>query len=191
MGTFYANEAVIIPDGVTAYVALSTPVMEQEETEEFATGVITMTQILDGIVPAQTGVLICGEQGTYYFSGTTASGSIIEGNLMKGYAGAAQYETVTLPEDASTYILSVKNGTAGFYKKDAAFKVYNHKSYLQVPKNTMNALRIRFGEESDPTAIPDIILGDTKPQAVYDLQGRRVQTPGKGIYIVGGKKVVY
>ena len=191
MGTFYANEAVTIPDGVTAYVALSTPVMEQEETEEFATGVITMTQILDGIVPAQTGVLICGEQGTYYFSGTTASGSIIEGNLMKGYAGAAQYETVTLPEDASTYILSVKNGTAGFYKKDAAFKVYNHKSYLQVPKNTMNALRIRFGEESDPTAIPDIILGNTKQQAVYDLQGRRVQTPGKGIYIVGGKKVVY
>ena len=191
MGTFYANEAVTIPDGVTAYVALSTPVMEQEETEEFATGVITMTQILDGIVPAKTGVLICGEQGTYYFSGTTASGSIIEGNLMKGYAGAAQYETVTLPEDASTYILSVKNGTAGFYKKDAAFKVYNHKSYLQVPKNTMNALRIRFGEESDPTAIPDIILGDTKQQAVYDLQGRRVQTPGKGIYIVGGKKVVY
>ncbi|MBR5531597.1 MAG: hypothetical protein IKU63_08875 [Bacteroidaceae bacterium] len=191
VGTFYANEAVEIPAGVTAYVALSNPVMEQEGTEEYATGVITMTPIMDGIVPAKTGVLICGEQGTYYFTSTTDAGTPIEGNLMKGYAGAAQYETVTLPEDASTYILSVKNGTAGFYKKDAAFKVYNHKSYLQVPKNTMNALRIRFGEESDPTAIPDIILGDTKQQAVYDLQGRRVQTPGKGIYIVGGKKVVY
>ena len=191
MGTFYANEAVQIPADVTAYVALSNPVMEQEGTKEYATGVITMTPIMDGIVPAKTGVLICGEQGTYYFTSTTDAGTPIEGNLMKGYAGAAQYETVTLPEDATTYILSVKNGTAGFYKKDKAFKVYNNKSYLQVPTNTMNALRIRFGEESDPTAIPDILLNGTEQQAVYDLQGRRVQTPGKGIYIVGGKKVVY
>ena len=26
---------------------------------------------------------------------------------------------------------------------------------------------------------------------VYDLQGRRVDTPSKGVYIVNGKKVVY
>jgi hypothetical protein len=29
-----------------------------------------------------------------------------------------------------------------------------------------------------------------KVKAIYDLQGRKVETPSKGIYIIGGKKVL-
>lgn len=41
-----------------------------------------------------------------------------------------------------------------------------------------------------PTGIDGISADDLKNGKVFDLQGRRVYNPGKGIYIVNGKKVV-
>jgi len=41
---------------------------------------------------------------------------------------------------------------------------------------------------------PDGILAPTtslRPAAVYDLSGRRVEHPSRGLYIVNGKKVLY
>lgn len=41
------------------------------------------------------------------------------------------------------------------------------------------------------TAVNTVVSdGTDTPQAVYDLSGRRVLRPGKGIYIVNGRKVV-
>ena len=49
-------------------------------------------------------------------------------------------------------------------------------------------------EKSDvETGISSVLLPATgDPAAVYDLQGRRVQSPQKGgVYVKGGRKVVY
>ena len=35
------------------------------------------------------------------------------------------------------------------------------------------------------------VQGIPSDNAVYDLSGRRVAKPGKGIYIVGGRKIVF
>ena len=190
IGTFYANDAVEIPEGVTAYVATQEPELEQEEGAAEATGVITLTAIQDGIIPAKTGTIICGEEGTYMFTSTTDTGTAVDSNLLKGYDGQEQYENVRLEEGANYYVLSVKNDIAGFYKKSAAFKVYDNKAYLKVPNIKASTLRISFGNDG-PTGVTDIILNGTMPQAVFDLQGRRVKNPQKGVYIVGGKKVVF
>ena len=40
------------------------------------------------------------------------------------------------------------------------------------------------------TAIAEIARDTDAPQAIYDLQGRRVNAVQKGIYIINGKKVV-
>ena len=182
MGTFYANEAVTIPEGVTAYVAIAEPEMTDGE------GSITLTAIKGGIVPAKTGVVICGKMGTYTFTGTKEEGIAVEGNLMKGYAGGADYEKVTLTDGFTTYVLTVKDGVTGFYKKTTSFKVYNHKAYLQVPNTQSASLRIRFG---NTTGIEDVEFRIQNSEfAIYDLQGRRVENPTKGIYIVNGKKVI-
>ena len=190
IGTFYANDAVEIPEGVTAYVATQEPTLEQEDGAAEATGVITLTAIQDGIIPAKTGTIICGEEGTYMFTSTTDAGTVVDENLLKGYDGQEQYENVSLEEGANYYVLSVKNNIAGFYKKNAAFKVYDNKAYLRVPEIKASTLRISFGNDG-PTGVTDIILNGTMPQAVFDLQGRRVKNPQKGVYIVGGKKVVF
>ena len=40
------------------------------------------------------------------------------------------------------------------------------------------------------TAIRDVQLTADDQSAVYDLQGRRVSKPTRGVYIVGGRKVL-
>ena len=190
IGTFYANEAMLIPEGVTAYVALENPTMEGE------TGYITLTNITDGIIPAQTGVVICGEADTYNFVPSTDAGTTdASNNLLKGYAGAFESQSVALPVEATNYVLTVMEGTAGFYRKDAGFKVYNHKAYLNVPvtqDGVAMTLRLRFENNDGTTDIVELPTSQLGVQPViYDLSGRRVQKAEKGVYIVNGKKVIF
>ena len=41
-----------------------------------------------------------------------------------------------------------------------------------------------------PTGINGVAGGNGGVKAVYDLQGRKVENPAKGIYIIDGKKVL-
>ncbi len=188
IGTFYANAATTIPEGVTAYVATEEPEMEEGE------GVLTMTKIEDGIIPAKTGVVVRGTAGEKYDFFYTAEDGATEtaGNMLRGYAGAEEFKTVSLTEDYISYVLAVMNNKAGFYRKDADFKVYNHKAYLNVPATTSaQVLSIRFGEGGGATSIENTLTVDGSKSEVFDLQGRRVLHPTKGLYIVNGKKVLF
>ena len=40
------------------------------------------------------------------------------------------------------------------------------------------------------TAVDEVKGDDVNVQAIYDLQGRRVEKPVKGIYIINGKKLL-
>ena len=185
IGTFYANDAMVVPEGITAYVALQEPTMTDGE------GTITMTEVIDGIIPTQTGALICGEPGIYTFKMADTDGTTdVANSLMTGYAGIYEYADVLLPPDGSTnYILAVKEDKIGFYRKSTGFKVYNNKAYLNVPGNAYS-LRIRFGKEEDTTEIENSEFTIHNSELIYDLQGRRVLNPTKGMYIVNGRKVV-
>ena len=192
IGTFYANEAMQIPEGVKAYVAREQPVIENN------VGVLKMTKIT-GILPAKTGAVLIAEEGTYCFVESENPGAAVTGNMLLGYAGTAEYEEVALPENASIYVLAVENEVAGFYKKDNEFKVYSNKAYLQVPGvSGARSIVLDFGGE---TGILETENGDVnqrstpegaevKTENCYDLSGRRVVKAQNGVYIVNGVKVV-
>ena len=185
MGTFYANDPMTIPSGVTAYVATTLPVMND------GVGTIAMTAITDGVIPAKTGVLLCAEEGEYVFGKVESEGTAVTGNMLYGYAGANEYENVALPTDGSTnYVLAVQNEKAGFYRKDKGFKVYNNKAYLNLPASVAGARALYFSFGDDATGILETESGEQKTENCYDLSGRRVEKAQKGIYIVNGKKVV-
>ena len=100
---------------------------------------------------------------------------------------------MALPTDGSTnYVLTVMNDKAGFYRKEAGFKVYNHKAYLNVPDaQNVRSLAIRFGADEETTSIDNGQLTiDNENVVIYDLIGRCVTNLTKGIYIVNGKKIV-
>jgi hypothetical protein len=45
--------------------------------------------------------------------------------------------------------------------------------------------------EGDATGISEVrSMTEDGKNDIYDLQGRKVQNPGKGLYIVNGKKVI-
>ena len=46
-------------------------------------------------------------------------------------------------------------------------------------------------KSTNPSAIEEVKGESGKVKAIYDLQGRKVETPSKGIYIVDGKKVIF
>ena len=60
-----------------------------------------------------------------------------------------------------------------------------------VPSSPAHARRLSIVHEGETTGISTVkTAADTKDAAVYDLQGRRVMQPTKGLFIVNGKKVV-
>ena len=64
-----------------------------------------------------------------------------------------------------------------------------HKAFLAIPKTSAAPSFIGF----DTTGI-DATLNDNgqmiNDNVIYDLSGRRVENPTKGLYIINGKKVV-
>lgn len=189
IGTFYANDAMVVPEGVTAYVATAEPKMNGKDAQGNATGTITMTKVEDGIIPAQTGAVIRGAQGIYSFKLADTEGKTdVTNSLMPGYAGIYEYEDVTLESGYTTYVLTVMDGKAGFYKKNAGFKVYNNKAYLNVP-GAAGARALYFEFDNDATGIVET-ENESEKTEIYDLAGRRVQKVQKGLYIVNGKKVL-
>ena len=87
------------------------------------------------------------------------------------------------------------NGT-DYVLKDGKFMKANAgtlaagKAYLKTDVNAAPALTIGYGDEGT-TGIRSIDNGQlTIDNVYYDLSGRRVAEPTKGVYIVNGKKVV-
>ena len=54
----------------------------------------------------------------------------------------------------------------------------------------LKSIRIRVHGEDGTTDIDNMTINGQQPAVIYDLQGRRVSNPGKGMYIVNGKKVM-
>ena len=51
----------------------------------------------------------------------------------------------------------------------------------------MHAFNVVFGDE---TGISEVVRDGEKESAIFDLSGRRVAKPAKGLYIVNGKKIL-
>ena len=190
IGTFYASEAVVIPEGVKAYVATEQPTMEN------GTGVITMSE-LEGIIPAHTGAVLRGAAAEYKFIPSISYGTAVKDNMLVGYEAdnnkAESKKAVTVAADYTTYVLTVKDEKAGFYRKEkgATFNVANNKAYLDLTTAAQGAQSISIRFEDGTTSIDNEQLTiDNESTAIYDLMGRRVINPTKGVYIVNGKKVI-
>lgn len=181
--SFYTPVAVTVPSGIEAHYLTKI-------IGEFA----SMTKIESGIIPANTGVILTGEngepatEGTYYFE-ITDDVSPFEGNMFKGTV-ATEYVT------GDAYVLAIKDNNVGLYsvtlnKEDGtAFQNNSHKAYLPAGTSTMQnsaGFRFSFG---GTTAVEDVEI-ENEREEIYDLTGRKLSEITKpGIYIINGKKVL-
>ena len=155
--------------GVTAYTA-SAPV----------SGSVTMTAV-SGAVPANTGLFIKGTASETPYTipvVTTASADAISGNYLHATDGNSV--------EAGNYVFAKQDDEVGFYKLGSATVIGKGKAYLSSTAASGARLSINFEEA---TAISSVKSTATE-SSCFDLQGRRVAQPTKGLYIINGKKVI-
>lgn len=152
-----------------------------------AGAVLKLTEIT-GIIPANEGVILQNtnesEAANISLEITTEEGTSIDNKLEGVTAKRAGYTAGT------NYVLAEKNGKVGFYKASFTTIVAN-KAYLP-QTNVQNAqgvmMAFSFGDEV--TGI-DNVNATTTAKKYYDLQGRRVLYPAKGIFVTeDGQKVL-
>jgi len=146
--------------------------------------VVTFSEVSS--VPANTGVLLKGAAGEKTIT-VAASTTDVTANRLVGVL-------VDTPVGEGNFVLMNGNNGVGFYKTSAAgFTVGAHTAYL--PANVVAGARTFIGFDNETTGISAALNDNgemTNGKYVYDLQGRRMQSSDlkKGLYIVGGKKVV-
>ena len=130
----------------------------------------------------------------------TEENSIDCSSVFETYTFTGTYSrmsSVLLPQDEGYYALSggewrpVADGTSL-----GAFRFYMKiDSRNGGGNNVANArsIRMRFvgdDEDGETTGVESSTLNSQPSTLIYDLQGRRVDNPTKGVYIVNGKKVL-
>lgn len=180
-GTLILPYEANIPEGVSAYTLTYTSGSSASATE-----------ITNGILPANNPVLLNAETAStpYVFTSTGVVPDAAPADLVEG-AMHGTYSSATLTSASNAYVLQNGGDGLGFYKVGATdITVPAYRAYL-VAQGEAHVLTIDFGN-GDVTSIREI-ANSQKPLAnsqYYDLQGRKVAQPTKGLYIVNGKKLI-
>lgn len=148
---------------------------------------LTLAPISDRIVNSSQGVILKSNSGNFFMTasnrGTQSEGGY-DGNCLQG-------TSTTITNPGNVYGLGGKYGV-GFYKLSAAGTIGAHKAYLVYDENaqTSAAHAIDYFLFEETTGIDEVSIQKKEVRGDYfDLQGRKIAQPSKGLYIVNGKKV--
>ncbi len=134
-------------------------------------------------VPAGTGVVLKGDAGTYHPEVISQATDDVTANLLTGTATAPY--TV---QGNNTYVLSkYSDGTPGFRLAAEGLEIPQYKAYITLDNGQARPF---FAFANGTVTGIDTMTVATVDKEVYDLSGRRVQKPARGLYIKDGKKVV-
>ena len=177
IGTFCAPFTVAIPEAYQAYATISTVTGAGED------GVLTLEAIENGVVPANTPVIV---QIPMAFE-MPASGIYVKGTPTAGLLTGVYEDT---PAPVGSYVLQSIGGVVGFYQVGQAQPTVGaNRCYLTVPDSNVKAF---FFNEDDATSINEELRmkNEESEGGIYNLAGQRIQKMQKGINIVNGKKVL-
>lgn len=189
--TAYLYYNAEIPENVEAYIA--TEVVDNR----------VKLKKVEGILPANSGVIIKAAEGNYTFNKSYETPITIENNILKG---TIEKTEITAESNFSYFVLSAPGGAIGMYLaqlKENKFWNNACKVYLPISNGDLGIfddevdssveqlsrrLVFDFGDE---TGIDEVKTENANVKtAVYDLSGRHIQNAQKGIYIQNGKLMV-
>lgn len=174
--TLYLPFSVTTPTGLTAY----TGTQKDENT-------IELTAVANGVIPAGTGVVLKGTTDSYTLTLTNDEAAPVEDNVI---SGTCLPISVTEAELENYYVLSTLEGVIGLYwPMTGTTELAANKAFIEKPEAAGAAgYRFVFGDNTT-VGIDGVTLGQPDNTPYYDLSGRRIAQPAKGIYIHNGKKV--
>ena len=179
---YYGSSNLVVP----ADVVVRTYKVNNGELE-------TSIEYTEGDVLAKAqGYVIKGTAGTYTFTATKNDASVDANNQLRG-------SDVAVTTTGGTYYYGLSLNAAsepqsvGFYWMEdngAAFTNGAHKAYLALNDQFASGSAVRgFLLNGTNTGVETLPHESMRSGIVYDLQGRRVNNPGSGLYIINGQKV--
>lgn len=186
---YSVNEKVTITDAGFATFAASYPVDYSANGLEayavkYADGKLTYNKI-DGVVPANTAVLLKGEAKEYTLAVSGGAATNVDTDL-KVANGEKK-------GDGNIYCLANKasNGV-GFYQVSSSVTIPANKAYLEIATPTTTPAKYySIGIGGNTTGIQTIQQNGVKADGImYSLSGQKVGENYKGIVICNGKKMI-
>jgi hypothetical protein len=174
--SYYAEEDLQIPAGLKAYIVKS---------------VTGNSVVVDEVtyIPQHEGVLLTYEEvapeGAIFAEAYTGATQEFA-NLLLGCSELTSVETLTA-DGSSIYVLYNDE-----FVKTTKGSIKPFRCYLELGAEVAAAEgRLSIVEDNDVTALKLVNSEERIVNSeVYDLQGRKVNQPAKGLYILNGKKVV-
>ena len=174
---------VVIPEGVYAYDATAADIAYNAETNGYTCtmrAIAAPGETLRGGTPA----IVNGNEGTHQFTitmsdngaATSLSESILKGNYVAS--------NVTQSGDSKKFVFA--NNT--FKAFEGSKEITANQCWVEYNQPKATELTICF---SDPTGIEEITsTPQGKSGDIYDIAGKRLNTPQKGINIIDSKKIL-
>ena len=171
--TTYLPFDVTLPADVKAYIVT---VAEGDKA--------TVSEVAD--IPANQGVVLVSETGA-----TTATLTLGEASANCGsniLSGTNPRITIAEGDKNNYYIFGNGGNGVGFYHPNST-TLKENRAYLLASRVSGGGMAIALDFGGINTGIEAAIQTDEANAAYYDLSGRRVMRPTKGIYVKNGRKV--
>ena len=196
---YLENENCEVPAGCTAYIVKGSKQgagsYPDADIKAFAAG---------SIIPKQTAFILenlnAKGQTIGYHAHVSGTEVDVSGNLLVGSATETEFSGTGY----RYYIFSSGSLGQGFYhqgtRQGESIKVKAHRAGLRLPVTGYGLAPAKAFVFDFEAAKQKLVTGiklrptpDTAPKndVIYDLQGRRVTHPTRGIYIVNGKKIIF
>jgi hexosaminidase len=132
----------------------------------------------DSVIPARYPVLlVLPDMTPMYCAPASTSGNMVQGNKLQGTA--SKDETIS----ADYYLFS-----SGTFTKSSVSTIPSHSVYLPRTSNQKDVLEFSFGTPTNISSVCNDKVNTAK--GCFDMVGRQVTKPSKGIYIINGKKQI-
>lgn len=132
-------------------------------------------------IPAGTGVVLAGEPKTYNVP-VIASAAPVEGNKLIGVTSDH------IAGEEVDYVLAYRSSVIGFFLAEDGLVIPAGKAYLHIDGS---GARSFLPLNNETTGIGALLMNNEKvKKEIFSLSGQRVSQPKKGLYIIGGRKVV-
>lgn len=155
-------------EGLTAYIVSS-----------IDGGIINLQAVKK--IPAGTGVVVAGEPKTYNVP-VIASADPVGVNKLIGVT--SNHSAVE-----GDYVLAYIDETRGFFPAEDDLEIPAGKAYLHIGGGSDARSFLPLNYET--TGIGALLMNNEKvKKEIFSLSGQRVSQPKKGLYIIGGRKVV-
>ena len=187
----YLTSPTVTINALAGYATFGYPVaLDLTGIEAYTAAVsgdkVVLSSVKGKKIPAGTGIILEGS-GDVTIPLTTDATDDITGNELLVSDG-----TVT-GDESTIYVLANGSNGVGFFLVEDGSAITAGKAYLKVQNSAAAKARqfIGFGDDNETTGIQTVANSQqSAANSYYDLQGRRVAQPTKGLYIVNGKKVI-